>query len=218
VTVSFGGNGRPLAINRGTLAGYGTFAMASSLYIGGSANGNTVLMPGDSSSPSTLNFTFTEGTKLVLDSGGTYFWQVMDAKSWYGSVNVTGTVEIAATSATPFEIVLNAGGGSGPNSKDVSALSSNSLLTNFDIHSQYSWRILTADAINGFDPGKFTIQLDNSFGDGIGNFNFSLALGDNGTSLLLNFDPAAVPEPSTWVLLLAGLGVVGFAAWRRRRA
>jgi hypothetical protein len=36
-----------------------------------------------------------------------------------------------------------------------------------------------------------------------------------GSDVLLNFTP--VPEPSTWALLLAGLGLVGFRKLRRRR-
>lgn len=45
----------------------------------------------------------------------------------------------------------------------------------------------------------------------------SLYLTDTGgTNVLTNV--AAVPEPSTWALLLTGSAFAGFAAWRRRRA
>lgn len=35
---------------------------------------------------------------------------------------------------------------------------------------------------------------------------------------LYRTDPAAIPEPSTYALMIAGLGLLGFAARRRRRA
>ena len=34
--------------------------------------------------------------------------------------------------------------------------------------------------------------------------------------LFLQFNPLPVPEPQTWALLLGGLGMVGWAARRRR--
>ena len=213
VTLAFDPEGRPLVFNSGTLAGSGTFALSASLHIGA---GQT-LLPGDVGSPAQLNFTFTEGTKLVFDSGGQYYWQLGNATNgWSSTLAVAGTVDIAATSATPFSFVLSPVNSSSPNANLTA--DANSFIANFDIHSSYSWKIVTADAITGFDPGKFTISLANSFGDGVNNFNFSLSLGDNGTSLLLNFDPAAVPEPSTWALLLTGLAIAGGAAYRRRRA
>ena len=36
--------------------------------------------------------------------------------------------------------------------------------------------------------------------------------------IYLNQSPAAVPEPETYAMLLAGLGLVGFAARRRKTA
>lgn len=220
VTVAFDGVNRPLQFNSGTLAGYGTFALSSHLHIGATEGGSTSLFPGAPGSPGQLNFTFTEGTKLVFDSGGTYYWQLGNATNgWWSSVSVAGAVDVAATAAAPFSLVLTpAGAFDNTVNVTLARTSGGTYPTNFDVHSAYSWKILTADAITGFDPGKFTISLGQSFGAGVNDYNFSLSLGDNGTSLLLNFDPAAVPEPSTWALLLTGLGVVAIAAWRRRRA
>ena len=46
---------------------------------------------------------------------------------------------------------------------------------------------------------------------GIGAFSVFQSGGD----LMLEFNP--VPEPSTWLLLAGGLGIVGFGVVRRRR-
>jgi hypothetical protein len=43
-------------------------------------------------------------------------------------------------------------------------------------------------------------------------------LGYNGYYVLDNVTYSAVPEPSTWALMLAGFGALGFASWRRARA
>ena len=40
--------------------------------------------------------------------------------------------------------------------------------------------------------------------------------GDNTGSILANVDVAAVPEPETYAMLLAGLGLIGFSARRRK--
>lgn len=52
---------------------------------------------------------------------------------------------------------------------------------------------------------------------------YALSLGGSGASNLnasysgtLNFSAAAVPEPATWALMMAGFGMVGFAMRRRK--
>ena len=64
----------------------------------------------------------------------------------------------------------------------------------------YSIRNLSVDA------GQYALRLA---GSGPRNLNASYS----GT---LNFSAAAVPEPATWALMLAGFGMVGFAMRRRK--
>jgi PEP-CTERM motif len=65
-----------------------------------------------------------------------------------------------------------------------------------------------------FDLGSFSASnVDLTFGydlvaNGAGGFGFDLAFGSIG---------GAVPEPSTWAMMLIGFAGLGFAAYRGRR-
>jgi len=52
--------------------------------------------------------------------------------------------------------------------------------------------------------------------DGVGNLNFSWFSDREVTGLTLAYTLTPVPEPETWAMLMAGLGIVGMSARRRR--
>jgi PEP-CTERM motif len=54
-------------------------------------------------------------------------------------------------------------------------------------------------------PGDYSLYESNFAGD------YPIAISGG------NLDPIAVPEPSTWVMMLTGLAAVGFAGYRRGR-
>jgi hypothetical protein len=208
VTATFTSGTHPLVINGGRLGGTGTFAFDTSLSVKSGTNGSVVLSPGFKQ-PGKLNFNFITGATLVLDSGGNYSWKLMDATNATGgwdTIAVTGGVNINATSVAPFNLTIatvNADGSSGPAS--------------FDVYSSYSWTLLTATTISGFDPTKFNIDSSlfiNRTLDG----TFSVSLDGAGTSLMLNYTAAAIPEPSTWALMIMGAAVMVFSSLRRRRS
>jgi hypothetical protein len=70
---------------------------------------------------------------------------------------------------------------------------------------------------SGFGPTDFTLffTADNA---GSASFSFEDFGNDNVGIVIDNVALAAVPEPSTWAMLILGFGVVGAAARRRRSA
>jgi hypothetical protein len=57
-----------------------------------------------------------------------------------------------------------------------------------------------------------------AFSNALNSGTFSLSVTEfagGSAGLFLNFTP--VPEPSTWALLIAGLGAIGFVSLRRHR-
>ena len=78
----------------------------------------------------------------------------------------------------------------------------------------YRLLLLRQVLCDGADPAAFGHACDNPFGDGkvagindLGNFVGAQIAGFNANEVA-----AAVPEPSTYVLLLAGLGLIGLRA------
>ena len=79
---------------------------------------------------------------------------------------------------------------------------------------------------NGFKPGDITTLVDfanlNSSTLAIDTTGFanaftgSFGVSTVGSTVLLSYTPAAVPEPSTWALLLTGLAALFWYARRRR--
>jgi len=51
--------------------------------------------------------------------------------------------------------------------------------------------------------------------NGNGRFRRYCSYNDNGRGL--NIGVAVIPEPETWAMLLAGLGLLGFAARRKKQ-
>lgn len=63
---------------------------------------------------------------------------------------------------------------------------------------------------------RYTLDLT-PLANGVVTVSFSNAGGDNVGTLLDNVTIAAVPEPTTFALMLAGLAAVGGVVWHRRR-
>lgn len=186
-TLIFGANG-------GTIAGHGTLSSAVAL------GGNSGIAPG--SSVGLLSF----ASGLTWGPGGFYQLEIQDATGGAGtgwdSIDVTGTLTFNATVSSPFTIYLGSLTSGGASGMPANFLSSNA----------YSWAIASATSLVGFDASAIALNTS-AFAASLdgGSFNLSTA----GNTLYLNFTP--VPEPSTWALLLAGLGGLAFTQLRRRR-
>jgi hypothetical protein len=117
-------------------------------------------------------------------------------------VQVSGPLTFTATPTAPFTLNLISLNSSGVNGS----------LSNFNSGNSYSWAIASATSFVGFNPAATSLNAA-GFASSLNGGVFSLSA--SGNNLLLNFTP--VPEPSTWVLLLAGLGIVGIRKLRRWR-
>ncbi len=200
--ITFGTSGR------GTLGGSGTYA-ATGITIGKNARLSPGLEFVSYYAPiGTLNFE----QSLTLAGGGIYDVQIRHAVcspgTGWDNVTITGSLlfDSSLCACTPFTIAVGTLDGS----------DNAGLLSSWDPNGSYSWQIFsTTDLITGFDASLFAIDTTNFQSPTAG--SFSLSLGSDNTSLYLNYLPAAVPEPSTWMLMFTGAAAVVFPILRRRR-
>jgi autotransporter-associated beta strand protein len=209
-----------LVFNSGRIFGAGTLTSDASLIIGAArtlAPGSAVGVGSPSTDlivPARLSLTFSGGSKLVFDSGGTCEFRLSDAsqpQNGWSQIAVAGPLDITATAAAPFQITL----ASVNYSNGTPGIG---IAQGFNPGLAYSWTLLKATTITGFDAAKFTVDASGFLNMPV-NAGFTIGVDDltTPTSLLLNYNPSAVPEPSTWALLLTGLATVGWAFGRRRR-
>jgi autotransporter-associated beta strand protein len=200
--------------NEAVIAGFGTFtptsgSIAISAYDGidpgrakiggGGSNNLSIPIPGA--------LTFGSGTSVTFGQGGAMLFSLTDANgaagTGYGTVSMPGdTLTISATMANPFYIYLA--------TFDPSTNLSGSAL-NFSATNAYSWTLVSAGSISGFNANAFSFNLGNfTNSTGIGSFFVS----QSGNNLMLNFTP--VPEPSTWAMMAGGICALAAAVRRRR--
>lgn len=195
---------RPIVFTAGSISGSGTLTFQSSLVI----TNQLALAPGNSIGKLTLNF--DSAAALVLNSGGTYRWELADAAGTAGTgwdlIHVSGNIDLAALGGANgvFNISLHTIGQNG----------AAGLAANFNPNTSFSWAILTATSLPNFDAAKFNLIADSTtFLNATAGGTFSLSVENN--TLLLNFAP--VPEPSTWALMITGLAAIVVTTLRQRR-
>lgn len=173
---------------------------------------------------------FDQGLNLNAGSfsgSGTVSGNVVNAAqmspgSSLGQLSITGNLSLLSTSQLTFDL----GGNSQGVTYDFLSVGGTASLdgtlalkftNNFQsiVLPGSSFTLLTASSLTG----TFSNVLNNSrliTSDGFGSFLVNYT----GTSVNLSSFQSlqVVPEPSTWALLALGLGTIGIAAWRRRRA
>lgn len=198
-----------LLVNNGTVAGttnvnYGSLAKGSGTY--GAVN----VMDGGTFEAGNSPGTVTTGS-TTWNGGGSYL-VAMDKASGVAGVNtglwnINGALSILAgpSNGGLFTIDL----------KTLSQSDQPILLSDFDARQTYHWQIASASGgITGFAADEFTIN-SSGFMNLPSSDRFTVT--ESGNAIYLNYI-AAVPEPETWALMLAGLMVVPSAARRRRKA
>jgi autotransporter-associated beta strand protein len=200
-------NGSYTVNNGATLGGSGT--------IGGSVTVNSggILSPGNSPGILTVNnvVALQNGAQFLVEMQGTTAGSGYDqlqissltaSFSLNGSVNLVGDRlgSFAAPFLSSYVILRNTNNVLGTGT--FAGLADGSF---FDLDGQvFQIRYNVPNTYNVDPQLGITWAGDNGFGNYGG--------GDNGGNIVI----AAVPEPSTWVLMLGSLGICGYAAYRRK--
>lgn len=198
----------------GTHAGGGTYTVAPDATLGGTGSITAPVHLYGAMSPGASVDEFTTGAQTWHD-GGSFTLEIDGASGTAGQspgwdlLTVNGTLDLTGLGPGAFRVDLVSlnGGVAGP-------------LDGFSAapYSSYYWDFVHADAISGFAAEDFDLDLSaftahnaiaNSFGTG------QFAILQDGNNLVITFT-AAVPEPASMALLLAG--ALGLLAWRRRAA
>lgn len=159
---------------------------------------------------------------------------------FYNSTGVTGpqvTSAVTIHDANNTGYVMNGSGWSNLQTSGNNLFGTQSGSISFDFSSPVNG--LSFDLINGTSAAQFTVQLfganqaliDSQLlslgswpsGSAVGHVSFAdsgitnaLITGDGDFAVdTISFN-GAVPEPSTWAMMLLGFGAIGFAARRRR--
>ncbi len=190
----------PLSFTSGvtTLGGNGTIGSHIT------ADSHVIISPGNSPG----NLTFSAG--LTLASLGEYDWQLQSvagaplsgAGTNWDLISVSGgTLDLPTTGNFTLKVIsLNSGGTAGS-------------VSDFSPGSTYTWIIATAPG--GITGNVSHISVDTSLFSNLPNTGaFSLSV-SGGTNLDLTFSP--VPEPSTYALMVLGLGFIGVTVRRKVR-
>jgi hypothetical protein len=202
-----------LAINGNNSAATGVVTVSSGATLGGSGTigGQVIVSSGGTLAPGNSPGLMTANDGVSLATGSTFQWELigntLDGRGTnYDAVNVTGGSLSIGTGVTS-SLVFNASG---------SGVSWSNSFWDAD----RSWLVFdNANSPTLASGAVFdTINLSaDSLGSTLTSVrtNASFAWNQQGSDVYLSY--TAVPEPSTYALLVLAAAALGFHAWRRRR-
>ncbi len=192
-------NGLTLAAGS-ILGGTGTFSSAG----GATFAGGAAVAPGYGYAGQYLGA--LSFANVTFGTGGIFDFNVQNAGGTagadYSALYVSGSLTISATPGSPFQISV----------MSINPSTGVPGMATFNPNQAYSWTLVSAGSISGFDPLDFSVNTS-GFQNLLGGGSFFVS--ENGSALDLNFTP--VPEPSTWILMIAGLATMGALIRRSRR-
>ena len=198
-------NGYELNITSGTTTSSGEFLLGSGSFFGMDLNSNEKIAPtGEATAINALGPIVIGQTAAPGDIDD-WFFNGATGQDWLNGIAITGSTEAGVTMGgwTVFwnggNIDMSTGAWqfnpTNPSTNNIMALQ-----TYANGVGNFSW--------DGTDGGAFTLDYTATVPDG----------GFAGTQYYLHLEGtvAAVPEASTYGMMLAGLGLVGFAVRRRK--
>jgi hypothetical protein len=124
---------------------------------------------------------------MTWDGGGSYNWEINDVTgvpgTGYDTIDASaGTVTVAATARTPFNLKLISlsGDSSGP-------------VANFNNNSTYTWTLASAGTVSGFSADKFAVDSSQFLDDLAGG---SSNVESSPLRLRFRPNPAPIAQPS----------------------
>ncbi len=179
----------------------------------GTVSGNVVSAGGFNFAPGSSPGALTYGSNVTLSGAGGFQWEINDANGTAGNllagydvINVGGNLDLTGLTNMNIDIVgLTAGNVIGA-------------VPNFNPTSNYAWTLFdVAGTTTGFDAADFTPSFLTNFEPNNPTIPSSgvFSVSQVGNDIVLNY--SAIPEPSSILLIVTGLGVSMMTRRRRKQ-
>ncbi len=179
----------------------------------GTVSGNVVSAGGFNFAPGSSPGALTYGSNVTLSGAGGFQWEINDANGTAGNllagydvINVGGNLDLTGLTNMNIDIVgLTAGNVIGA-------------VPNFNPLNNYTWTLFdVAGTTTGFDAADFTPSFLTNFEPNNPTIPSSgvFSVSQLGNDIVLNY--SAIPEPSSILLIVTGLGVSMMTRRRRKQ-
>ncbi len=188
----------------GTINGSGTFIFDTLIYSGSFSQASFMINQANVSGTGNFTGEVTLGSGAAISPGRISYPPSLGTLTFNDDLHSSGTlnIDISGTETGQYDVLVING-----NADFTGGNVSFNFINDFFPSVGDHWNFLVSDSITGFD------SLNLSFTGVVGKFKGDLTSDSLGGHLLIT---SAVPEPGTYAMLLAGLGLLGFVAHRRK--